>query len=57
MSEIKERTNWKLKNNPKVTVLVLNVEDGVVEFTEDRQVFRLSALLFLSCFEVCADDH
>ena len=50
---IKNRTDWKLKTNNKVTVLVLDVEDGVVEFTEDRRVFRLSVYLFLSCFKEC----
>lgn len=48
---IKSRTEWMLKNNNRVTVLVLDVEDGVVEFTEDRRVFRLSVYLFLQCFE------
>ena len=53
MREIKERTDWRLKNNKKVTVLVLDVTDDVIEFTEDRRVFRLSAFLFLNCFEEC----
>lgn len=53
MREIKKRTDWQLKNNKKVTVLVLNITDGVVEFTEDRRVFRLSVFLFLNCFEEC----
>lgn len=49
----KKRTDWRLKNNKKATVLVLDITDGVVEFTEDRRVFRLSVFLFLSCFEEC----
>jgi len=53
MSDIKKRTDWRLKNNHAVTVLVLDITDGVVEFTEDRRVFRLSVFLFLSCFEEC----
>ena len=56
MGDIKERTNWRLKNNKKVTVLVLDVTDDVIEFTEERRVFRLSKFLFLSCFEVQSDD-
>ena len=54
MSEIESKTDWRLKNNHKVTVLVLEASDGVVEFTEDRRVFRLSIYLFLQCFEECA---
>lgn len=53
MREIKKNTDWRLKNNEKVTVLVLDITDGVVEFTEDRRVFRLSVFLFLNCFEEC----
>lgn len=53
MSDIKEKTDWRLKNNKEVTVLVLDITDGVVEFTEDRRVFRLSVFLFLNCFEEC----
>lgn len=53
MREIKKHTDWRLKNNKKVTVLVLDITDGVVEFTEDRRVFRLSVFLFLNCFEEC----
>ena len=53
MREIKEHTDWRLKNNHAVTVLVLDITDGVVEFTEDRRVFRLSVFLFLNCFEEC----
>lgn len=56
MSEIKARTNWRLINNKKVTVLVLDVTDDVIEFTEDRRVFRLSKFLFLNCFEECGDE-
>ena len=56
MGDIKERTDWRLKNNKKVTVLVLDVTDDVVEFTEERRVFRLSKFLFLNCFEVQGDD-
>lgn len=56
MGDIKERTDWRLKNNKKVTVLVLDVTDDVIEFTEERRVFRLSKFLFLSCFEVQGDD-
>ena len=53
---IKSRTDWALKTNNKATVLVLDVEDGVVEFTEDRRVFRLSVYLFLQCFEEAIND-
>lgn len=53
---IKNRTDWMLKTNNKLTVLVLDVEDGVVEFTEDRRVFRLSVYLFLQCFEESTND-
>lgn len=53
MSEIEQRTDWQLKNNKKVTVLVLDVSDDVIEFTEERRVFRLSKFLFLQCFEEC----
>ena len=53
MIDIKSRTEWMLKNNNKITVLVLEVEDGLVEFTEDRLVFSLPVHLFLQCFEEC----
>ena len=51
--DIGKRTNWQVKGNPSATVLVLDVADGVVQFTEDRRVFRISAYLFLQCFERC----
>ena len=50
---IEKRTDWQVKGNPSATVLVLDVADGVVQFTEDRRVFRISAYLFLQCFERC----
>lgn len=53
---IKSRTEWMLKNNNKITVLVLEAEDGLVEFTEDRLVFSLPTHLFLQCFEELDND-
>lgn len=53
---IKSHTEWMLKNNNKITVLVLEVEDGLIEFAEDRRVFRLSVYLFLQCFEELDND-
>ena len=53
---IKSHTEWMLKNNNKITVLVLEVEDGLIEFTEDRFVFSLPTHLFLQCFEESTND-
>ena len=56
MSDIKERTCWQIKNNHEITVLVLDVTDDVIEFTEERRIFRLSKFLFLQCFEEQGDE-